>query len=299
MHTLPYKHPAVRDLAWSLGSPPLLMRNDSAAHWPDPDWYEDILAGFHTHLLELDRSPGALLKQLARRHDRRLGACFERLWHYWLTHNPRYRLLAANLPVRAAGRTLGEFDLIVEDRDTGRTQHWEIALKFYLGQGDTADAANWWGPARRDRLDIKTRHLLHHQSRLSGLPQAQALLSARGLHIDETRVILKGRLFYPAGARLPGPSGCIDRHPRGGWLHAGQLERQPAGHWLVLEKQQWLAPLLKPSDTLLSTPALAEWWHGDTPRRPVCVASFTDGRETGRWFIVPDDWGAGSDAQSL
>lgn len=298
MSAIPYTHPAVRDLAWSLGSPPLLVCRDGEAHWPEPAWYRDIQAGFHTHLLQLDRSPGPLLKQLARRPDRRLGTCFERLWHYWLTHNPRYRLLVANLPVRQGGTTLGEFDLIVEDRDTGKTLHWEIALKFYLGLGDTADAANWCGPARHDRLAIKTRHLLQHQSRLSRQPEARALLSARDLHIDETRVILKGRLFYPAGARLPGPSGCCAAHLRGGWLHAGHLERQPARHWLVLEKQQWLAPLLKPSGTLLSTPALAEWWHNNTHRQPVCAATFSDSRESGRWFIVPDDWGTGGDAQS-
>lgn len=298
MQALPYFHPAVRDLAWSLGSPPLLIRSDNAVHWPESAWHRDIQAAFHTHLLELDRSPRPLLEQLARRTDRRLGSYFESLWHYWLTNNPRYRTLAANLPVRVEGRTLGEFDLIVEDTHTGRTLHWEIALKFYLGQDDTADAASWWGPARRDRLDIKTAHLLQRQSRLSEHPAAQATLLSHGLNIDERWVIMKGRLFYPAGDGHSAPYHSCPAHPRGAWLYGRRLDQLAPMHWLVLEKRQWLAPLSQPGEPLLTTSALADWWRNGQHRHPVCAATFSEGRETGRWFIVPEDWGT-MDNQSL
>lgn len=292
MHTLPYVHPAVRDLAWSLGSPPLLSPQDSAAHWPAPAWYAEILADFHPHLLQLDSAPQPLLDLLARRKDRRLGSYFETLWHYWLQHNPRYRLLEANLPVRDGSRTLGEFDLIVADRRSGKTLHWELALKFYLGQDDTADPANWWGPGRRDRLAVKTAHLLLHQTRLAELPQARRLLAARGLHIDASLVILKGRLFYPAGSPQHPVSGSCSAHLRGNWLNASQLAQQEPRRWQVLEKQQWLAPLAHPGGELLTNAELAEGWYRGDHHHPVCTASFSDGVETGRWFVVPDDWRA-------
>jgi hypothetical protein len=291
MHALPYVHPAVRDLAWSLGSAPLLSPRDSAARWPAPAWYAEILADFHPHLLQLDRAPQPLLDLLAGRTDRRLGSYFETLWRYWLAHNPRYHLLAANLPVRDGGRTLGEFDLIVADRSSGRTLHWELALKFYLGQGDTADPGNWWGPGRRDRLAVKTAHLLQHQTRLAQHPQARRLLAARGLRIDASLVVLKGRLFYPAGLPRHAVSGSCPVHLRGNWLRARQLAQQTPRHWQVLEKHQWLAPLARPAGDLLSNAELAErCYHGK--HHPVCAASFADAVETGRWFVVPDDWSA-------
>jgi uncharacterized protein len=291
MQSLPYTHPAVRDLAWSLGSPPLLVRRDSGVYWPDDAWFRDIHSGFHEHLLQLDQAPEPLLDTLARRTDRRLGRYFETLWHYWLAHNPRYRLLHANLPVRAGGRTLGEFDLIVADRHSGKTLHWEMALKFYLGQPDTAQAANWWGPARRDRLDLKTGHLLQHQLRLSEQPQAQALLSSHGIHIDEKWVIMKGRLFYPAGTTCHAAPGSGPTHLRGTWLHGGELAGLGPAHWLLLEKAQWLAPLLPPPSGLLDTGEFVDWWRNGNNRQPVCVAGFADGGETGRSFVVPGDWG--------
>lgn len=292
MRALPYVHPVVRDLAWCLGSPPLLAPGDDAIHWPGPPWYTQILAEFHPHLLRLDSDPQPLLQRLAACRDRRLGAYFETLWRYWLEHNARYRLLAANLPVRAGGRTLGEFDLIVTDRDSGRTLHWELAVKFYLGEGDTSDPHNWVGRARHDRLAIKTAHLLQRQTRLSTLAEAGAALRAHGIRIDEHWVIMKGRLFYPDGAPPVAPAGADPSHLRGAWLRANRLERQAPACWGVLEKSRWLAPLAQPPSDVYSTAELARRLNESMQDRPLCAATFIDGEETGRWFVVPDDWGS-------
>lgn len=286
----PYSSPEVRDLAWSLCSPALLRRHDNGVHWPDDAWYGAIGAGFHQQLSRLDADPQALHDILAQRSDRRLGHYFETLWRYWLEHNPAYRLLHANLPVRGGGNTLGEFDLLVHDRQTDKVLHWELAVKFYLGTGDTRHAVNWWGPGRRDRLDIKTEHLLQHQSQLSRHSEAQALLAAQGLQVDATWLIVKGRLFYPWGESNSPPSGANPRHPRGFWLSGGHLQSLGQARWLVLEKHKWLAPIGTTAAATMNNAELIEWWHDTRPGYPVSLAALLDGREVERGFVVPDDW---------
>lgn len=286
----PYRTGAVRDLAWSLQSPPLLLRQDAAVHWPPADWFENAYREFAPALQQLDRDPGDLLKMLDSGKDRRLGRHFETLLHYWLQQDTRFRLLHANLPVRDTEKTLGEFDLIVHDERSGKTLHWEVAVKFYLGLGDTSQPQNWWGPARRDRLDLKTGHLLNHQGRLSAMPQARAMLDRLGIRIDATWLIMKGRLFYPLGSNSAAPTGAEPRHLRGFWLHAKDLADLPDGRWMPVEKSQWLAPLPASSTQAFDRRTLIEWWH-DHPRAcPRCIAACGDQGETTRAFVVPDDW---------
>jgi hypothetical protein len=290
MHPLPYAHTEVRDLAWSLASPPLLQRRDAGVRWPDDAWFEAIGAQFHASLVQLDSDPQPLRDVLARRTDQRLGNYFEVLWRYWLDHNPRYRLLQAHLPVRAGGKTLGEFDLIVEDQRSGEILHWELAVKFYLGSGATERPASWWGPGRRDRLDIKTEHLLRHQIQLSRQPQAQTLLAEHGLRVDATWLIVKGRLFYPRDNTTGAPSGANPGHLRGFWVPGNRLDRLAPAHWLALEKHQWLAPVQQPTGRLMDNRELREWWREDPHRHPVCLAAVVAGEEVERGFIVPDAW---------
>lgn len=293
MRDLPYTRTEVRDLAWALCSPALLRRNDANVRWPGATWFDSLCSHFHDTLVQLNAEPRTLCETLARRRDRRLGNYFETLWRYWLEHNPRYLLLYANLPVRAGGTTLGEFDLLVHDRERGKTLHWELAVKFYLGVGDTSQPCNWWGPGRRDRLDIKTDRLLQHQSQLSRRSEARALISQQGLRIDETWVIMKGRLFYPRFGEYPPPRGANPQHLRGFWLPAQQLSMLGRRRWLILDRHQWFAPVSDTSAATLETLELLDWWNTGQPTYPVCIAAMIEGCEQERGFIVPGDWDQG------
>ncbi|MGI9320628.1 MAG: DUF1853 family protein, partial [Thiogranum sp.] len=221
----------------------------------------------------------------------RLGNYFETLWRFWLNSNQRYRLLFANLPLHSGSRTLGEFDFLVKDEKTGKTLHWEIAVKFYLGVDDTSQPANWLGPAQQDRLDIKTSHLLNHQGRLSQRPEAVQRFEQLDIKVDETWLILKGRLFYPAGAKANTPHGAHPDHLRGFWKEQCSLSSLGASFWLPLERHQWLAPLagIDPA-TCLDNRALIEHWQHTPPRYPVCFARVLEGAEVERGFIVADNW---------
>jgi len=295
---LPYRDPLVRDLYWALTSAPLVRRPDAEIRWPDTDWFSHIGENCADRLLRLDHDPRLLRQLLDRQRDRRLGNYFETLWRFWLDNNSRYSLLHANLPLRSQGRTIGEFDLLVRDRERGLTLHWELAVKFYLGVADTTQPGNWWGPARRDRLDIKTTRLLQHQGRLSRHPDAAALLQQLGIRIDETWVILKGRLFYPLDGPAAPPTEAHPAHEHGFWLTAGALANLPQGLWLPLERQQWLAPVagIEPAQCM-EAGSLFERWRSAPLRRPLCMARIVDGREAERGFVVPDDW-SGQPAQS-
>ncbi len=284
----------MRDLYWSLSSPPLLGRADTCVHWPDPDWFRDTSEAYLHELAGLDDDPQPLRDAIEGQKDRRLGNYFETLWRFWLQTNGRYRLLYANLPVRSRDRTtLGEFDLLLADRETGKTLHWELAVKFYLGVGDTAQPENWWGPAQRDRLDIKTRRLLTHQSKLSQHPEADTLLNQLGIRIDETWVILKGRLFYPAAQPAIQPRGAQPGHLSGFWASTAVFARFEEALWLPLERHQWLAPQSEIDQfaCLQGSDITAQWRHSPL-RRPLCLARIENAVEIERGFVVPDDWGS-------
>ena len=194
---IPYETAVVADLAWAVSSPPLLNLHDESCKWFTSDWFESFYEDIADHLKELDQNPGPLETLLAQQKDLRLGNYFETLWAYALSCSSRYELVERNLQVIDGGRTVGEFDFIVKDLATSRCAHWELAVKFYLGLGNTISHASWYGPHKKDRLDLKVAHLRERQTVLGQHPHARELLADRGIHIDDCGVILKGRLFYP------------------------------------------------------------------------------------------------------
>ena len=294
MHNdIPYRNPAVRDLAWAIGSPPILCRSDAAATWPTADWYYSITEKYAPILRQLDSDPSPLVHELEKRTDHRLGRYFECLWQYWLAHNGRFRLLHANLPIRDHQRTLGEFDLLVKDTLSGKTMHWELAVKFYLGMGDSSDAQNWWGPRQRDRLDIKTQHMLNHQCRLHHQAAARTTLKKLGIQIDESWLLLKGRLFYPLGTAAPGPEHACPEHLQGFWTVPSQLAAAfENAQLLTLERHQWLAPLVRVDRKKSANPRVVLASIMDEVKElPRCIAVIQDGIELTRGFVVAEDWG--------
>ena len=229
-----FKHQSVRDLAWAVASPPLITQPEHGCLWPDSRWYQQAYLQTLPWLNALDDDPAELDNLLAGQKDRRLGKYFETLWYFWLSHHPRYQIIENNLQVIIDGETLGEIDFIVLDKKTKQVLHWEVAIKFYLGVGDTAEMSNWHGPNLRDRLDIKVDHLLHRQSTITNNPRVAEWLAQRGIRIDGCAVILKGRLYYPWHSDVSwsdssgrtSPALCSADHLRGWWLNTEQFEQR-------------------------------------------------------------------------
>ena len=286
-----YRHAEVRDLAWAIASPPLMQPAGSACHWFSPEWYMQRYSAAQEWLKKLDQDPTSLIEQLDAQRDRRLGNYFETLLAYWLGADSRFDLIERNLPIREAGNTLGELDFIVRDNHSGLNYHWEVAVKFYLGVGDTRQRNNWHGPGRRDRLDIKLDHLQHRQSLLCRLPQTREVLQQRAIEVAGCAVIMKGRLFYPYPHTGAYPAGVSTGHLKSHWYRIGNLvaTAEAKDRFRPLLRGGWMASHAPVDAQDLTMAELFSAIQQEKLRLPLYLVS---NRQHGlqRLFVVPDDW---------
>ncbi len=268
------------DLQWSLNSPPLIAESDD--FWPGQNWFDQL-----TVPPDHDTADPDIF---------RLGIRFERFIQAWLTSDPDRTLLAANLPVRGPAHTVGEFDLIVQHK---QIEHWELAVKFYLGTGSQKSLYEWYGPDPSDSFGDKYDRLMTHQMQLSGYPEAQAMLAERGWQVERIRGFVKGRLFYPYEAFIRDsfvyPDTVNDQHEKGWWLTDDAFNALTAfrdAAFVILDKRYWLAPIS--SDDLVSivsANAVIEALH-DSTRGPTLQVARVDeyGAEISRGFVVTEQW---------
>jgi hypothetical protein len=287
------RDPAVRDLAWLLFSPQLLRATSAGAPLVTIRKTEKVM----NWLAELDNRPAAFHAHVRKPGLTRVGLYAEALLEYFLMHGPGPRLIAANVPLRADGRTLGEVDFLVETRQ-GVRLHWELAIKFYLhvAEGGNGNLADYVGPNLQDRFDLKHARLLNHQVALSARPEF-ASLGFDGPWRAE--MFVKGRAFYRGSDPLGLSTPELDEdHPCGWWKTVSEyLDAPPPGVCGVLPRLSWIARSVLDAwqgEVLLAgEAALAE--HIRQLPSPVMVAAYVR-RKDGSWieqscgFIVPDDW---------
>ena len=290
-----------RNFLWALRSP------DIAPEFPLP-WLpetrrEALLTYFLTPGMQSRLAP-QLEQQLHSSTSRRLGIYFENLWAFAFSHHPHYQLVARNLPIRDQGRTLGELDFVVRHLPDNTVEHWELALKFYLQVGSL-----WVGPGLKDRLDIKLARMRDHQLPIARNPLATAALRETGVQLDRQWALMPGRLFRPL-TEMPGPGKSAPPAATDFWwadlatfLRAKSGEFTAADtRWVHLPKPCWLAPQTGPladaacdtlaCDTSACTPSTlkSDLRERLATRGPICVAMIGPQGETGRGFLVPDDW---------
>ena len=220
--------------------------------------------------------------------SRRLGVYFENLWAFAFKYHPQYHLIARNLPLRTADKTLGELDFVVHYLPDDVIEHWEVAVKFYLQVDDI-----WVGPGLKDRLDIKLARTRDHQLPVIHQPEAEQLLHDQGIAIQRQWTLMPGRRFSPLQT-----ASASDDYWWADWASFQQHFSDQPWHWLQLPKQCWLAPCVPthnvPPRTL--TDAASEITERLHARGPLCMAAVQDQREVSRGFIVPDDWAARAQA---
>ncbi|MFT4068278.1 DUF1853 family protein [Paraburkholderia sp.] len=304
----PLRDPAVRDLAWLLLSPDLLRPQLPMGALANPFDTPQELPATIDWLYALDAVPEPLHRDLAATRITRLGRYAERLLGWFLQHGPAARLIAAGVPLRHAGVTLGECDFLVQSRQGARL-HWELAVKCYLHAGNAGDSAtgrlaDYVGPNLKDRFDLKLAHLLNHQLPLS----ARDEFASTGYAGTWTpQMFVKGWLFYRHGDTPQDPVELDPAHGRGWWATRGDWPAFALAHanrWRALPRLEWLAP--RSTTVQREQPEAADASYVDAlmlaaqisdQHGPVMVAAFAEDDaghliERSRGFIVPDEWPA-------
>jgi hypothetical protein len=282
-----FNDPAVQDLAWLLFSPDLLSASHAGAPLACPVARDKPEAAL-SWLAALDQNPAALHAQVYKPSLKRLGLYAEALLEYFLRHGPDARLVAANVPLRASGQTLGEVDFLLHNARRERL-HWELAVKFYLHVGEGAAAlSDYVGPNLQDRFDLKHDRLLKHQLGLSARDEF-ASLGFEGPWRAE--LFVKGRLFYRRGDMPTLPPELAGDHLRGWWLTVSEWQESKRDEvFAVVPRLAWLA-----ERTISDEGVEALSFDATALSAPTMVANYDSSagnfwHERSRGFVVPDDW---------
>jgi len=253
-------------------------------------------------LHQLDEQPAALDAWLNRSPTRRLGLYFESLWQFFLDADPLIEPMAHNLPVRAEGRTLGEFDCLYYCHERKQHVHLELAVKYFLGIDNQTTSGHspwqqWWGPNSVDRLDLKINHLMNKQIQLAQRPEAAVILANLGIVDPILEVEIKGYLFRKQGHTLPPPLGHNSHQPLAKWLCHGEISAYLAtlqgAQFTTLPRLHWLSKAQASNNQCLSESEMLTTLssHFAIDTRPQLLVAFDDqGRELERSFVVPNGW---------
>lgn len=242
--------PHVRRLAWCLFSQP--MAHISAARTFDIQQWHDQ-AFLENWLRQLDQNPESISEYILAGNHRLLGSYFERLWQFFFSHCPGWKLLADHIQIIHNKQTLGELDLLVRSPDD-EALHIELATKWYLQiPGRSGDqAADWLGPQTKDRLDLKINKLEAKQFPFIGDEQVIDHLLRQGLPIPQQQfLIMKGGLFAQHEKQYQQASCIPDDFPIQTWCHHRDVHNCIAKHgdFKLLDKHAWLGPAMRTRNT--------------------------------------------------
>jgi hypothetical protein len=294
------EQPLIRELAWAIGSPPLLK---SAANGDvellDMDFFSREWELGKSLLQAWDQTPSAAsLEEMMGFDSHRLGKRFERLVGFWFLNQPHWELIQENWVISDESRTIGEFDLLVRNLDTKEVWHIELACKFYLNAHQTSRWGDWKGTNTHDDLQHKMDKIMRQLS-LSQHPAGKLALSLENIQIDRRVAWLKGWFFHHIHeiTQHQPPRNAHPKYPAGWWCRQHEWTEwmaQNAGLWIILQPHEWLHLIHELSATPVAPEGIAEIWRQEGLFRGQLVAHVIKKEnhwvEISRGFVVPDTW---------
>ena len=203
-----YQRPYVRDLAYVLACPNVLTewldvaphQNTHTVSVHSANFWQHQFERYQQRLKELDTTNDyqALTRYLLKRPSpNRLGFHFEGLLSFWLEDGfacklHSYEILANNVQLYNGKQTIGELELILYNHKEHLTEHWELAIKFFMGS-PPFEPINWVGINSNDNLQRKMTHMQTKQFRTVGVDTEKH----GQIKIDKRYAVIKGRFFLP------------------------------------------------------------------------------------------------------
>jgi len=203
-----YRRPYIRDLAYVLACPNVLTQwLDVAPHQSthtvavhSAQFWQTQFEAYEQRLTELDTTAAyqELTRYLLKRPSpNRLGFHFEGLLSFWLEDGfarnlHPYETLANNVQLYNGKQTVGELDLILYNHDENLVEHWELAIKFFMGSAPF-EPENWVGINSNDNLQRKMTHMQTKQFRAVWVDTE----NHGQVKIDKRYGVIKGRFFLP------------------------------------------------------------------------------------------------------
>lgn len=240
-----YHHQEAADLAWCIGSNPLMLSHPKSVYKTlDEQWFHDEFARHADWIREVDANPTSLKEYLTSEHHLPLGKRFERYLSFWLKESPHFEPLAENVQLQSDKETVGEIDFIFRERASGRVLHMEVACKFYLAAENTPNWNLWIGPRGRDTLQLKMDKL-GMQLAITQTPEGQAFLQRERIPTPESVLFMKGMLFhhFTALRKHKPPLYAAQNYLSGWWCRLEESDRlfSEESTWAVLPKSDWLS----------------------------------------------------------
>lgn len=203
-----YRRPYVRDLAFVIACPNVLTRwldfsPEQNTHQIDvhsSEFWQAQFAAYKDRLEQLDNTIAyqRLTRYLLKRPSpNRLGFHFEGLLSFWLEDGFTrglhcFETLASNIQLYEGKQTVGELDLILYNHQEQLTEHWELAIKFFMGSEPFAPE-NWVGINSNDNLERKMTYMQNKQFRSVWVETKDH----GRVKIDKRYGVIKGRFFIP------------------------------------------------------------------------------------------------------
>ena len=249
-----FKNKIVNDLAWVIGSVPLMSFNPEVNryHELDQKWFYDEFQRCHGFLLDLDRNPhtleGFVNSEIKGRQL--LGKRFEKFIEFWLRESGRFEILISNHQIKESNRTVGEVDFVAKELSSSRLYHFEVACKYYLSSKNSKMWTNWVGLNAKDTLADKMEKF-QKQLTIFDTKSGKNFLQEIKLERPKSYLLMKGYFFYywKEVARPNIPKSANPYHNTGIYVKQNESKEFFSGtnSWKILKKKNWFSPFVSSS----------------------------------------------------